>query len=68
VIAIHLTLIYFFFPETKGRGLEEVAEVFDGPDALAGANAMKQLGLDVNADEAVYGKSGKAMTEQVDRV
>ncbi|KAH6891520.1 general substrate transporter [Thelonectria olida] len=68
VIAVHFTLIYFFFPETKGRGLEEVAEIFDGPDALAGANAMKQMGLDVNADAAVYGKSGKTMTEQVDRV
>lgn len=68
VIAIHFTLIYFFFPETKGRGLEEVAEIFDGPDALVGANAMKQMGFDINADEAVYGKEGKELTEQVSRV
>jgi sugar porter (SP) family MFS transporter len=53
VIAINFTLIYFFFPETKGRGLEEVAEIFDGPDSLSGANAMRHLGLDVNAEKAV---------------
>ncbi|KAH6988490.1 general substrate transporter [Ilyonectria destructans] len=69
VIFFHLTLIYFFFPETKGRGLEEVAVVFDGPDALVGANAMKQMGMDVNGDDALtYGDKGKTATEQVDRV
>lgn len=25
--------IWFLFPETKGRTLEEIAVVFDGPDA-----------------------------------
>jgi sugar porter (SP) family MFS transporter len=53
VIGVNFTLIFFFFPETKGRGLEEVAEIFDGPDALVGANAMKELGLDINAKKAV---------------
>ncbi|KAF4981022.1 hypothetical protein FZEAL_3074 [Fusarium zealandicum] len=58
-IAIHLTLIWFFFPETKGRSLEEVAEIFDGADAAVGTNAMKQMGLDVHADGAVdFGKEG----------
>lgn len=53
VIGINFVLIIFFFPETKGRGLEEVAEVFDGPNALAGPNAMKETGLDINADKAL---------------
>ncbi|KAK7416180.1 hypothetical protein QQX98_005377 [Neonectria punicea] len=69
MIAINFALIYFFFPETKGRGLEEVAEIFDGPDALVGANAMRQMGLDGNTDFAMaYAKDGKHATEQVDRV
>ena len=53
VIGINFTLIFFFFPETKGKGLEEVAEIFDGSTALFGVNAMKELGLDINADKAV---------------
>jgi hypothetical protein len=37
--------MWFFFPETKGLGLEEVAVIFDGPDALsAGPNAMNLKG------------------------
>lgn len=28
----HRHLHYFLFPETKGRALEEIAEVFDGPN------------------------------------
>ncbi|KAL2818715.1 general substrate transporter [Aspergillus cavernicola] len=30
-LAVFFVLIYFLFPETKGRSLEEIAVVFDGP-------------------------------------
>jgi len=59
VIAVNFVLIFFFFPETKGRGLEEVAEIFDGPDALPGVNAMRKYGFDVNVDEAPMFKKGR---------
>ena len=76
VIGIHFVLIYFFFPETKGRGLEEVAEIFDGPDALSGTNAMRHMGFDVNAEKAVVFQSqvevgsgpAKAIVEQEEKV
>lgn len=67
-IGVHLTVIWFFFPETKGRSLEEVAEIFDGPDAMVGTNAMKQMGLDTNTDDAFHFGATKANVVQIDKV
>lgn len=81
MLAIHLAVMYFYFPETKDLGLEEVAVIFDGPGALSGTNAMKAQGWD-NKDGTVefsnqYGKAdstsdggkGKAgKATEVDRV
>lgn len=33
ILILAIVVIYFGFPETKGRLLEEVAEIFDGPQA-----------------------------------
>lgn len=73
VLAIHLSVMFFFFPETKGLGLEEVAVIFDGPDALAGTNAMKVHDWEAR-DEATeipdtVGKADNLATaREVDRV
>lgn len=34
VIAVEVVLVFFFFPETKGKTLEEVAFIFDGESAF----------------------------------
>lgn len=34
ILVAEVTLVYFFFPETKGRSLEEVAFIFDGETAF----------------------------------
>jgi MFS family permease len=34
LLAVFLPIVYFFFPETKGRSLEEISIIFDGPQAL----------------------------------
>ncbi|OJJ46016.1 hypothetical protein ASPZODRAFT_142652 [Penicilliopsis zonata CBS 506.65] len=65
VIAINVTLIFFFFPETNGRGLEEVAEIFDGPDALAGVNAMKQMGFE-KKQESAAASGGKTVLDHIE--
>jgi hypothetical protein len=32
---VELVFVYFFFVETKGPTLEEIARIFDGDDAVA---------------------------------
>lgn len=34
VLAVEVVLVFFFFPETKGKTLEEVAFIFDGKSAF----------------------------------
>lgn len=64
MLALNFTLVWFFFPETKGKGLEEVAEIFDGPDALAGVNAMRHMGLAENPQKALYAAEEVEGTEK----
>ncbi|KAH8662621.1 general substrate transporter [Xylariales sp. PMI_506] len=42
IIALLFTLVFFLFPETKGRTLEEIAEVFDGPAGVPDVEAITQ--------------------------
>ncbi|CAK7225596.1 hypothetical protein SBRCBS47491_005942 [Sporothrix bragantina] len=67
VIAFNLTLIYFFFPETRGYALEDVAQIFEGPDALVGTNAMRKMGMGMEAEAEnveTIGDDGKARNVQ----
>lgn len=74
MLALNLTLVYFFFPETRGRSLEEVAEVFDGPNVLAGANAMRHTGTarisekSVHIEDATTTKTEEISVEQMEKV
>lgn len=53
LLAVEFTISYFIIPETKNKGLEEVAEVFDGKGVIAGVNAMKKFGMEDGFTEAV---------------
>ena len=47
--------IYFLFPETKGRTLEEIAKVFDGETAEM--EVFRQASLDLDEKERAVEKS-----------
>lgn len=47
--------IYFLFPETKGRTLEEIAKVFDG-EAVE-TEVFRQASIDLDEKERVGEKS-----------
>lgn len=44
-----LAIIYFFWPETKGRTLEELSEVFDAPDPVKKSLEKKNTQTVLNA-------------------
>lgn len=51
LLAVILSVTYFFFPETKGHSLEEIAEVFDGPAAGRRVSVdMRQLSTSTSTD------------------
>ncbi|KAI5456700.1 general substrate transporter [Mariannaea sp. PMI_226] len=43
IIAVEIVLVYFFFPETKGRSLEEIGFIFDGEGAFGGHDPSKEI-------------------------
>jgi sugar porter (SP) family MFS transporter len=44
--AFYVVVLYFLLRETKGKALEEIAEIFDGANVIAGTNAMKKYGME----------------------
>ena len=60
LLGVILTFTYFYFPETKGYSLEEIAEVFDGPAAGRKVSVdMRELSISENRKE-------EGTTEHVD--
>lgn len=54
---------YFFYPETRGRSLEEIAVVFDGDEA-----AVPRQGVVLSAVEDQMAKRGHPVVDQVEDV
>lgn len=56
LLVVFLVVTYFFFPETKGRSLEEIAEVFDGPGAIPDIHELEKESImveKIHREEAV---------------
>ncbi|KAH7141541.1 general substrate transporter [Dactylonectria estremocensis] len=52
-VVIEFTVLYFIYPETKGPSLEEIAFIFDGPDAHLSPVEKLEQGGQVEMDEKV---------------
>ena len=57
--------IYFLFPETKGRTLEEIAKVFDGE--AAETQVFRQASLDLDEKERI-GEKGVVNIDHTETV
>ncbi|KAF1849075.1 general substrate transporter [Cucurbitaria berberidis CBS 394.84] len=42
LLVVFLIVTYMFFPETRGRSLEEIAEIFDGPGASPNVDLVEK--------------------------
>lgn len=53
--AVTVAVIYFYYPETKGRSLEELAELFGDPVVVhlttATEDEKRQLDMDIKTEE-----------------
>ncbi|PLB44157.1 MFS transporter [Aspergillus steynii IBT 23096] len=41
-LVVETTIIFFLYPETKGPTLEEIAHIFDGPNAVIGKTGLDE--------------------------
>lgn len=64
-LAMFFFIIYFLFPETKGRTLEEIAVVFDGPTAATSLGRLSAVDYDKEIETYKLKSSSKAEVEHV---
>lgn len=65
---MEVLFIYFFFVETKGPDLEEIAKIFDGGDAEVADNdeIEKRINADsVHVESAPNEASGRPVEDEV---
>lgn len=42
ILAVECAFAWWYLPETKGKGLEEIGEIFDGDELLTGTQAIRK--------------------------
>lgn len=64
-LVVFIVLIWYLFPETKGRSLEEIAEVFDGPAAETEAHRSASIALSIGEGKTLEEKTAAMHHEEV---
>jgi len=64
-IVIEWIFVYFFYVETRGPTLEELAKIFDGDEALVAHLDMNQVEKDIEVEQHVENKAGVTSHTQV---
>lgn len=58
VLVVMFVTVYFFYPETRGYSLEQMAVIFDGDDMAAVAIASEKMGAIVEQHEEIAERDG----------
>lgn len=63
VLAVEVLITYFFLPETKGKGLEEISEIFDGSELMTGVHAMRKHKAELQT-VSIFAQKGETIEHQ----
>jgi hypothetical protein len=63
-LLVFIVLIWFLFPETAGRTLEEIAEVFDGPEAVTHAKRNASIALDAAVEAKLFAEKTATVLQE----
>jgi hypothetical protein len=66
-IAVELCVVYFFYVETRGPTLEEIAKIFDGDSAETGVADISEVKADMTNVDAEKTGSTAIHVESVGR-
>lgn len=64
-LSVFIVLIWFLFPETTGRTLEEIAEVFDGPEAVTQAKRNASMAMGAAEAEVLAEKKATILQDEL---
>ncbi|KXL47213.1 hypothetical protein M433DRAFT_164874 [Acidomyces richmondensis BFW] len=56
ILALEVLITFFFLPETKGRRLEEIGEVFDGPYIVPKFNTLRKIETELAGESVIPSK------------
>lgn len=60
ILAVECVSAWWYLPETKGKGLEEIGEIFDGAELVTGVQAMQKHREERRQFDGLHQRKGSA--------